>query len=165
MLVNNCLVMRPFLLYITNVGTSIALNIQVGRTKGDILSIPLICSSFMSSIYFSNPCIPSSLMSSPSFDNGLKPHTSVTRSLVAAIMIAHITARPSADVNPMMVKWLSLHEFRTCDHMSGATMNFWPPALPSPFWEIFSPTSSIKSNFLGCLRKYFIFRPYASTFG
>jgi hypothetical protein len=127
MLVSSWLVILSFLLHVTNVGTSIPLNMHVGP-KGNMRSTPLLCSSLICSISSSKTFIPSLIM--PSLDKGLKPVTSVTFNLDAAIMITHTTARPSSAANPRTVKWFYLKEFLTCARMSLTTINFCLPALP-----------------------------------
>jgi hypothetical protein len=160
--VSNWLVMLPLLLPVKNVGTPVPLKLHVGP-NGNMWSTPLLCSSFMSSISSSNNFMSSLITSSSSFDNGFNSSTSVTFNLDDAIIIAHMTALPSTAVKPKTVKWLSLKELRTWERMSFATINFCPSALPSPFCDMFSPTSSKNTGFSGCKSEQLVCLPYASV--
>jgi hypothetical protein len=133
--------MLPFLLHVTNVVTCTPLKVHVGP-KGKMLSAPLLCSSFIACISSSNTFIASPQISCPSLDNAFYPVTSVTFNLDAAMTMAHMVRYTFAAVKPRTMKWLSLNEFQTCARISFATINFFPPAIPSPFCEIFSATSS-----------------------
>jgi hypothetical protein len=159
MLVIGWIVMLALSLYVTSGGTSTPLHVHVGP-NGNMQSTQLLCLSFIASISSSKTFM-LSLLSSSAFDKGLKPVVSMTLSFDAAIIIVHMMARPSSDMQPKIVKWLYLKEFCTCAHISFTSMNFFPPVLPSPFCEMCVPTW-LKTSLYVCKSEKLVFRSCAS---
>jgi hypothetical protein len=94
------LVMNPFLVQQTKVGSAFPSKMQVDP-MGKSLSRP--------PLYFSSPLFSSNVPGlSISEPNGLMQEASVADNLFAATITAHVTGSPDAAVNPWTVKLQSL---------------------------------------------------------